>query len=230
MADTSVIRLFPAAGAEPESVADHLRAVEAILFAAAEPVSAEDLRQRVPQGADIEALLRDLERSYAGRGVVLTAVAGKWAFRTAPDLAHLMTRERVEQRRLSRAALETLAVVAYHQPVTRAEIEEIRGVSMGSGTLDVLLETGWVKIRGRRRTPGRPVTYGTSEAFLDHFGLAAIGDLPGIEELAAAGLVAAGRVLAAADETNGEADSIEADEDRLDLDYESAQTEGDDPV
>src|SRR5690606_7858354 len=129
---------------------------------------------------------------YAGRGVNLVQVAGRWAFRTAPDLAFMMTREAIEQRRLSRAAMETLAIVAYHQPVTRADIEDIRGVSTSSGTLDVLIEAGWVWLRGRRRTPGRPVTYGTTAAFLEHFGLDSVGDLPGVEEMKAAGLLDAG--------------------------------------
>jgi segregation and condensation protein B len=134
-------------------------------------------------------LLRELQAIYAERGVNLVQVAGKWSFRTAGDLSFLLSREAVEQRRLSRAALETLAIIAYHQPVTRAEIEEIRGVAASRGTLDVLLETGWIRMRGRRRAPGRPVTYGTSEAFLSHFGLDAVSDLPGLDELKAAGLL-----------------------------------------
>src|SRR4030095_2362335 len=137
----------------------------------------------------ISGLLRELQQAYAERGVNLVQVAGKWQFRTAGDLSFLLSRDAVEQRRLSRAALETLAIIAYHQPVTRAEIEEIRGVSTSKGTLDVLLETGWIKLRGRRRAPGRPVTYGTTEAFLAHFGFDQIADLPGLNELKGAGLL-----------------------------------------
>jgi len=173
----------------PEDRRHHLRMLEALLFASAEPLSEVFLRERLPDGADIAALLRELQSAYAARGVNLVRVADKWAFRTAPDLAFLLAPEAVEPRKLSRAALETLAIIAYHQPVTRAEIEEVRGVSISKGTLDVLLETGWVRMRGRRRSPGRPVTYGTSDSFLDHFGLASVGDLPGIDELKGAGLL-----------------------------------------
>jgi segregation and condensation protein B len=168
---------------------DGLRMVEALLFASAEPLSAEELKARLPEGYAVEELLEDLQQTYAARGVNLVRVAGKWAFRTAEDLAFLMHRDMEEQRKLSRAALETLAIIAYHQPVTRAEIEEIRGVSTSKGTLDVLLETSWIRMRGRRRTPGRPVTYGTTEAFLEHFGLDTVKDLPGLEELKGAGLL-----------------------------------------
>jgi segregation and condensation protein B len=138
---------------------------------------------------DLPGLLAELGAIYAERGVNLVRVAGKWCFRTAPDLAFALRSEAVEPRRLSRAALETLAIVAYHQPVTRAEIEEIRGVSTAKGTLDLLLETGWVRMRGRRRVPGRPITYGTTDGFLEHFGLDAVGDLPGLDELRGAGLL-----------------------------------------
>jgi segregation and condensation protein B len=167
----------------------HLRMLEALLFAAGEPLDEESLATRLPSGVDVGVLLEQLQAVYDKRGVNLIQVGGRWTFRTAPDLAFLMQREAVEQRRLSRAGIETLAIIAYHQPVTRAEIEEIRGVSVSKGTLDVLMEVGWIRPRGRRRTPGRPVTYGTSAAFMDHFGLAAIGDLPGLEELKAAGLL-----------------------------------------
>ena len=169
--------------------AEELRILEALLFAAATPLDERDLVSRLPAGADIRALLMQLQRDYASRGVNLVRVGGKWALRTATDLAWLMTHESMVTRKLSRAAIETLAIVAYHQPVTRAEVEEIRGVSTSKGTLDVLLETGWVRLRGRRKAPGRPVTYGTSEAFLSHFGLDALGDLPGLDELKGAGLV-----------------------------------------
>ncbi|WP_333823407.1 SMC-Scp complex subunit ScpB [Pinisolibacter sp.] len=165
------------------------RLVEALIFASAGPVGEDDLAAELPEGVDLAAVLARLEADYAGRGVELVRVAGKWQFRTAADLAARLSRDTVEPKKLGRAALETLAIVAYHQPVTRAEIEQIRGVQMSKGTLDVLLETGWIRMRGRRRTPGRPVTWGTTEAFLVHFGLEAIQDLPGLEELKGAGLL-----------------------------------------
>ncbi|MFI4936502.1 MAG: SMC-Scp complex subunit ScpB [Caulobacterales bacterium] len=163
--------------------------IEALLFAAAEPLGASDLARRLPEGADIAAGLAELAADYAARGVNLAEVGGRWRLQTAPDLAFLMTEEREEPRRLSRAAQETLAIVAYHQPVSRAEIEAIRGVQASRGTLDLLLEIGMVRPRGRRRTPGRPVTYGTTDAFLEHFGLASLADLPGAAEMKAAGLL-----------------------------------------
>jgi segregation and condensation protein B len=172
--------------------ADHrekLRILEALLFAAAEPLDEAKLKSHLAETEDIGALLDELRAFYAGRGVNLVHVAGKWAFRTAEDLAYLLERFAVQERRLSKAALETLSIIAYHQPVTRAEIEEIRGVTTSVGTLDILLETGWVRLRGRRRAPGRPVTYGTTEAFLSHFGLESIKDLPGLAELRASGLL-----------------------------------------
>ncbi|HEY1751562.1 MAG TPA: SMC-Scp complex subunit ScpB [Caulobacteraceae bacterium] len=163
--------------------------IEALLFAAAEPLGVRDLARRLPQGADVEAGLAALAARYQGRGVQLAEAGGRWRFQTAGDLAFLMTEEREEPRRLSRAAQETLAIIAYHQPVTRAEIEAIRGVQASRGTLDVLLEIGFVRPRGRRRTPGRPVTYATTDAFLEHFGLAGLADLPGAAEMKAAGLL-----------------------------------------
>src|SRR5215217_7531125 len=166
-----------------------LRIAEALLFAAREPLAAQELAGRLPEGSDVAAVLADLAEHYADRGVNLVQVAGKWAFRTAGDLSFLLARDVVEPRKLSRAAMETLAIVAYHQPVTRAEIEEIRGVVTSKGTLDTLLETGWIRLRGRRKAPGRPVTYGTTAGFLEHFGLDAIGDLPGLEELKGSGFV-----------------------------------------
>ncbi len=168
---------------------ENLRMVEAIVFASSEPVSGNALLGRLPEGADLEVIMAELQQLYAGRGVNLVRIGNNWAFRTADDLGFLLQKETVEVKKLSRAALEVLATIAYHQPVTRAEIEEVRGVATSKGTLDVLLETGWVKMRGRRRTPGRPVTYGTSDDFLDHFGLAQLGDLPGLEELKGAGLL-----------------------------------------
>jgi len=165
------------------------RMVEALLFAAAEPLSETDIAARLPAEVDVLGALAILQRHYDGRGVELVQVAGRWRFQTAADLAFLMTVEREEPRKLSKAAQETLAIVAYHQPVTRAEIEAIRGVQASRGTLDVLLELELVKMRGRRRTPGRPVTFGTTDAFLDHFGLANLSDLPGAAEMKQLGLL-----------------------------------------
>ena len=174
---------------EEPARAEELRILEALLFAAEAPLDEKVLAKRLPAGVDVRELLSQLQRDYAPRGVNLVRVGGKWTLRTASDLAWLLTHELVVTRKLSRAAIETLAIVAYHQPVTRAEVEEIRGVSTSKGTLDVLLETGWVRLRGRRKAPGRPVTYGTSEAFLSHFGLDVLTDLPGLDELKGAGLV-----------------------------------------
>jgi segregation and condensation protein B len=165
------------------------RMVEAVLFAAAEPLSAREIAERLPAGCDVPEALAALRRRYEGRGVQLARVGEAWAFRTAGDLGFLMSREVTETRKLSRAAIETLAIVAYHQPATRAEIEEIRGVSLSGGTLDLLMELGWVKFGRRRQTPGRPATFVVTQAFLDHFGLEAPGDLPGLAELRAAGLL-----------------------------------------
>jgi segregation and condensation protein B len=171
---------------DPEGVE---RAVEALLFAAAGPLAAADLQRRLPEGADVQAALATLQTRYSGRGVELAQVAGRWRLQTAEDLSWLMSEEREEPRRLSKAAQEILAITAYHQPVTRAEMEQIRGVQTSRGSLDVLLELGLVKMRGRRRSPGRPVTYGTTDAFLEHYGLASLADLPGMAEMKAAGLL-----------------------------------------
>ena len=168
-----------------------IRMAEALLFAAAEPLDEATLRKRLPKGTRIPAVLAALQDIYRSRGVVLNKVAGRWAFMTAPDLQHMLEEHRQVQRKLSRAAMETLAIIAYHQPCTRAEIEDIRGVSLSKGTLDVLMETEWVKVRGRRRVPGRPVTYGITDEFLVHFGLESADALPGIEELRASGLLEA---------------------------------------
>ncbi|HEY0918704.1 SMC-Scp complex subunit ScpB [Devosia sp.] len=172
-----------------EVVERNLRILEALLFASAEPLAPAEIGAYLGEGADVEALLALLAERYAGRGVNLVRRGDKYAFRTAEDLGFLLRREETESRTLSRAALETLAIIAYHQPATRAEVEEVRGVATGKGTLDLLMEAGWVRMRGRRRTPGRPVTYGTTEAFLDHFGLESLADLPGLEELKGAGLL-----------------------------------------
>jgi len=166
-----------------------LRLIEALFFTSAEPLGLDQIRRHLPDEADVEKLLAELAALYANRGVNLIQVGNRWALRTAPDLAPLMQIERAVVRKPSRAAVETLAIIAYHQPLTRAEIEEIRGVALSRGTLDTLLEAGWIRPKGRRRTPGRPVTWGTSEAFLDHFGLESLESLPGVAELKAAGLL-----------------------------------------
>jgi len=174
---------------EPMARPDELRLLEALLFAAAEPLDEATLARPLPDGVDIKQALALLRAEYAPRGVNLVRIGKKWTFRTAPDLSWLLTKETVETRKLSRAAIETLAIIAYHQPVTRAEIEDIRGVQTAAGTLDVLLKTGWIRPRGRRKAPGRPITYGTTEAFLSNFGLEEVGDLPGLDELKGAGLI-----------------------------------------
>jgi segregation and condensation protein B len=171
-----------------EARPEELRLIEALLFAAAEPLDERALAKRLPAGADVHECLRRLQIEYAPRGVNLVHIGNKWSFRTANDLSWLLTHEAIEPKKLSRAAIETLAIIAYHQPVTRAEIEEIRGVSAAKGTVDVLLETGWIRPRGRRKAPGRPLTYGTTAEFLSHFGLEAVGDLPGLDELKGSGL------------------------------------------
>ncbi|MDX9862040.1 MAG: SMC-Scp complex subunit ScpB [Rhodospirillales bacterium] len=167
----------------------HLRLLEAILFATTEPLSEKALAERMPEGADIKGLLAELKETYAHRGVNLRQAGKSWAFRTAPDLGPALARERQKVRKLGRAMVESLAVIAFHQPVTRAEVEEIRGVGFNRGTLDALFEAGWIRPVGRRRTPGRPVTWGTTDVFLDHFGLESLADLPGLDELKAAGLL-----------------------------------------
>ena len=174
---------------ESEVVERRLRILEAILFAAREPLSAGQMLPYFEDMSHLMDALAILSERYAARGVNLVKRGDRWAFRTAEDLGFLLRREEEETRPLSRASLETLAIIAYHQPATRAEIEEIRGVATGKGTLDILMEANWVRMRGRRRTPGRPVTYGTTEAFLDHFGLEGLSDLPGMDELKGAGLL-----------------------------------------
>jgi segregation and condensation protein B len=174
---------------EAPVLAEQERMVEAILFASTAPMKSADIAARLPHGCDVKAALDLLKRRYDGRGVHLMRAGDEYAFRTAPDLGFLMHKEVVETRRLSRAAIETLAIVAYHQPVTRAEIEEIRGVSVSKGTLDLLMELGWIKLGRRRQTPGRPVTFVVTQGFLDHFGLESARDLPDLKELRAAGLL-----------------------------------------
>jgi len=190
----------------------HLRLLEAILFASSEALSKRALADRLPEGADLAELLQQLQADYTERGVTLVNAGHSWAFRTAPDLAALFTKETEVTRRLSRAAVETLSVIAYHQPVTRPEIEEIRGVGLSKGTLDMLFEAGWVRPKGRRRTPGRPVTWGTTDEFLDNFGLEGLGDLPGVDELKAAGLLDARPALDAYPVLGGSAANTDAED------------------
>ena len=191
---------------------EHVRMAEALLFAAKEPLDEATLAQRLPDGAEIPAILATIEEHYRHKGVNLTRLAGKWTFLTAPDLSWLLEEERETIRRLSRAALETLAIIAYHQPATRAEIEEIRGVGLSRGTMDVLFEAGWIRPRGRRRTPGRPVTYGVTEDFLIHFGLDDIKDLPGFDEMKAAGLLSTEPSGIFSDLAKAEEDELEDEE------------------
>ena len=198
-----------------------LRILEAILFSSADPVSEKVLKARLPEGSDVKLLLQELKSFYSNRGVHLVSVGKKaWAFRTAPDLSDHLRIDTEVKRRLSRAAIETLSIIAYHQPITRAEIEEVRGVATSRGTLDILLQAEWIRPRGRRRVPGRPVTWGTTEQFLDQFGIERIEDLPGIEELKAAGLLdsrpglmSLGQISDGSDNTANE--SYEKDEDDI---------------
>jgi segregation and condensation protein B len=209
----NVAQLFPSAAlsVSPEDI----RIAEALVFAAAEPLEESTIAQRLSDGADVVAVMEELRRLYEGRGVNLTQVAHRWMFRTADDLAWALGRDRDEKRKLSRGALETLAIVAYHQPVTRADIEQIRGVAVSKGALDVLMEARWVRMRGRRKAPGRPITYGTTNEFLVEFGLNAIADLPGLDELKGAGLfdgkLPAGYDIPQPDDGSG----LRADEDPL---------------
>ncbi|WP_372841504.1 SMC-Scp complex subunit ScpB [Phaeovulum sp.] len=195
-------------------LAEQERMLEAMLFASAEPLALAAMQARMPEGCDAAAAMELLRRRYEGRGVVLVQVAGAWAFRTAPDLGFLMQRETIETRKLSRAAIETLAIIAYHQPVTRAEIEEIRGVAASRGTLEQLLELDWVRLGRRRMTPGRPVTFVVTQGFLDHFGLESPRDLPGLQELRAAGLLESSP---APDPQEAEPNQGDDDEDQSDM-------------
>lgn len=200
---------------EAPPIGEQERMVEAILFATAEPVTVAELNARMPHGGDAAEALVHLRERYDGRGVHLVRVGEAWALRTAPDLGFLMQKETVETRKLSRAAIETLAIVAYHQPVTRAEIEEIRGVSVSRGTVDQLIELEWIRFGRRRVTPGRPVTFVVTQAFLDHFGLESARDLPGLKELRAAGLLEnrapPGAALFGEAEEGGEADEEQSE-------------------
>ncbi len=193
--DESAPEEVSGAGSDPRIDPGHLKLLEAILFASREPLSERVLATRLPEGIDLAPLLSALRDHYADRGVNLERAGKSWAFRTAPDLAQQLNKEIDVPRKLSRAAVETLAIIAYHQPVTRAEIEEVRGVGLSRGTLDVLLEANWIRPKGRRRTPGRPMTWGTTDGFLDQFGLEDVRDLPGMEELKAAGLLDSGPAI-----------------------------------
>lgn len=204
-----------------------LRILEAVLFAAVEPLDEKTLVAQLPDDVDLLALLETLRRAYANRGVTLVKVAGKWIFRTAPDLASLLRVEKERKRRLSRAARETLAIIAYHAPVTRGEVEEIRGVALSRGTLDQLLEAEWIRPMGRRRTPGRPTTWGVTDAFLSHFGLASRDDLPGIEELKAAGLLDRRAAISIyAGQANDEESLLPPDEENAAEEEEALEGEG----
>ena len=176
---------------QPEELSDAIRRAEAILFASSDPIAAQDLAAALPPGSDVARVLMELKTNYANRGVNLQEIAGKWRFQTASDLSFLFEETREEERKLSKAAMETLTIIAYCQPVTRAEIEDVRGVAVSRGTLDVLMEQNWVRVRGRRRSPGRPVTYGVTEEFLIHFGLESLDSLPSLEEMKAAGILSA---------------------------------------
>lgn len=220
-----------------EPAADPVRLIEALLFAAAEPIATQELYSRLPQGTDVGAALMQLKALYEGRGVALMQMGDCWAFRTAADLAPMLAQEKAVERKLSRAAMETLAIVAYHQPVTRAEIENIRGVATHKGTLDMLMELGWVKPGKRRETPGRPVTWLTTPAFLDHFALESTGDLPGMEDLRASGLMdrrpaidaipGAGDLFQGMADADAEAAEAAEDMDRMAEDYAGADNEND---
>ena len=192
---------------------ENLRLIEAVLFASSEPLSEKMLVARLPDDADVKTLLKQLKVTYAGRGVNLVQVGTSWGFRTAPDLGPKLAQESEVSRKLSRAAIETLAIIAYHQPVTRGEVEEIRGVSLSKGTLDLLFEAGWIRPGAKRKTPGRPLTWKTSDGFLDHFGLSSLKDLPGVQELKAAGLLDARPAL----DTYGVRGALGGDEDTLPL-------------
>ncbi|MDB5569823.1 MAG: scpB [Hyphomicrobiales bacterium] len=233
----TVTRLYPEAQPEPETLdaaseafREAVRIAEALLFAATEPLDESAIAKHFSDEVDVSAVLENLRAHYADRGVHLARVARKWFFRTATDLGWLLSRDQQEQRKLSRAALETLAIIAYHQPTTRAEIEDIRGVAISRGTIDVLMETGWVRLRGRRKAPGRPVTYGTTENFLMHFGLEQITDLPGLDELKSAGLFDGRLPKGFGVPTPTDDPELTEDEDPLDGDLFDDLPPGDEPA
>ncbi len=225
----------------PQNGMQHMRMLEAMLFASVRPLSEKELAERMPQGIDVGSMLEDLRGDYEKRGVSLEKVADKWTFRTASDLNYLFQKEAVEPKRLSKAGIETLSIIAYHQPVTRAEIEDIRGVTVSKGTIDLLLELGWIRLRGRKRTPGRPITYGTTDLFLEHFGLENVSDLPGMDDLKAAGLLSANLppsflVPDPSDELSDEEDPLEDEEEpdlldalEIDMDDEAEESAKEDP-
>lgn len=215
--EAKILEFDPAGSNRGPSVEtrEHLRMLEAILFASAEPVAEKALADRLPEDVQLSELLSDLQHLYEGRGVNLVKIGSNWAFRTADDLSFLLQKETIDVKKLSRAALEVLATIAYHQPATRAEVEEIRGVATSKGTLDVLMESGWVKMRGRRRSPGRPVTYGTTDEFLDHFGLSELSDLPGLEELKGSGLLQSQMPAKFSVPTPYDSEELQEDEDPL---------------
>ncbi len=213
-----------------EDLAAHMRMAEALLFAAAEPLDQKSIEDRLPEGADIPQLIERLTADYAARGIILKKVDAKWRFVTAADVAHVLEKEKVQQRRLSRAALETLAIIAYHQPCTRADIEDVRGVTVAKGSLDQLLEVGWVRMRGKRQdVPGRPTLYGTTQAFLDHFSIESIQDLPGLADLKAAGLLDArlppGFSVPSPLDSDGDEESEEGAEAEFAQDFLAEETE-----
>ncbi|MCB2113936.1 MAG: SMC-Scp complex subunit ScpB [Parvularculaceae bacterium] len=215
-------------------MAEHLRMAEALLFAAVEPLDEEAIAARLPEGADITTLIETLTLQYENRGVVLSKAAGKYRFVTAPDVAHVLEKEKIEPRKLTRAALETLAIIAYHQPCTRADIEDVRGVAVSPGSLDQLMEIGWIRMRGRRRTaPGRPILYGTTQSFLEHFNLESVTDLPGMADLKAAGLLDARlppgfTIPAPSDEIEGEDADDDGDEAEFVTDFHESDEVTDD--
>ena len=227
-AEAQILSFSPIESSDPAELLDQVRRLEAILFASSEPVPQRTLKNAMPDGADIQLLLKEVQAAYADRGVNLIKVGNCWAFRTSSDLSYLLEKEVVKPRRLSKAAMETLSIIAYHQPVTRAEIEEIRGVVISKGTLDVLLETGWVRLTGHREVPGRPITYGTTIQFLDHFSLGSLRDLPGVDELEGAGLLQSNPPLDFpsahnddSPDTDSEIDDAEEEDDEEDLLEES---------
>ncbi|UUX50094.1 SMC-Scp complex subunit ScpB [Nisaea acidiphila] len=199
------------------------RIVEALLFASKDPLSPAEIDERLPDGVSADAILETLQKRYADRGIHLVKIKDCWAFRTAPDIGEALRIEVAVRRKLSRAALETLSIIAYHEPVTRADIEEIRGVAVSKGTLDALLEAGWIQPRGRRQVPGRPLTWGTTEAFLDHFGLSSLGDLPGLEELKATGMLDKRPGLTSI--AMGDKDDLDDDEEEDDGQFELLEAE-----
>lgn len=223
-----VFEVEPTSDEVSPALAEGVRIAEALLFASSTPLEDGAIAERMPAGIAVADVLARLRADYQGRGVNLARAGRKWFFRTADDLGWLLRQEEVQSRKLTRAAMETLAIIAYHQPVTRAEIEDIRGVAISKGTLDVLIETGWVRLRGRRKAPGRPITYGTTDAFLIHFGLEQVSDLPGLDELKAAGLFDGRLPKTFAVPQPDDSEALTADEDPLDDEPGASSAEQDD--